>query len=569
MRGFSLILAAALLLCCVISAVIFDGRLTGEKKDDMLQVVGVMASQFDPDGDHNAQAKTFSAAASGARVTVIAPDGTVTGDSEVDYTTMDNHADRAEIRQASGTNSTVVVRESSTLGETLLYAVQRTTSGYYIRLSDEYSGLAADLLSFTPAMLTAALVALLIALLFTRRFVGSITGPIITMNESLRGVKDGSAMLDAASYPYEELRDMAEKINALAGDVSHHIGQLQAEKDKIAYLLDHMLEGFILLDQSGTVLIINNSACTWLGCDKSSAGKELLYLTRNTRLLSAVQEALDSGENRRLDLEQDGKVLEVQCNVVGETYSEIPGGLVLILTDVTQARNAVKMRRDFFTNASHELKTPITSIKGSAELLCSDLPISDEQRQELLARMGQETERMSTLIGDIIMINRLESGDIPGDKTWVDFGTIVRECCGEVRPMVSQSDLRLTEQIDAISMYASARSLHELAGNLLVNAVKYNCPGGAVEVSLHQEDGMAVLSVRNDGDPIPPEHQGRVFERFYRVDKGRSKSAGGTGLGLSIVKHVVDAMGGTIELTSNAQIGTRFVVRLPVAKTGD
>lgn len=564
LRGFSLILVGALLLCGVIAALIFDLKLTEEKEDDMLQVVGVMASEFDPDGDHDAQASQFSEAANGIRVTIIAGDGTVTGDSEVDYTTMENHADREEIRQAAGASATVLVRNSETLGKKLIYAVQKTQDAYYIRLSDEYSGVMADLVSFAPAILGAALVALLFALYFTRRFTDSITGPIIAMNESLRGVKDGTATLDAASYPYEELRDMAEKINALAGDVSRHIGQIQAEKDKIDYLLDHMLEGFLLLDRKGKVLIINASACARLGCDKSAAGRELLYVTRNTRLLETVRNVQDSGRNQRLDLEMDGKIIEVQCIVVGESYGDIDGGMILILTDVTEVRNAVKMRRDFFTNASHELKTPITSIKGSAELLCSDLPIPEEQRQELLARMGQETERMCTLIGDIIMINRLESGDIPGDRSNLDFGDVVRECCGEVRPMASQNQLQFYQKIDAVPMYASARSLHELTSNLLMNAVKYNRPGGAVEVTLEREGGTAVLSVRNDGEPIPPEHQGRVFERFYRVDRGRSKTVGGTGLGLSIVKHVVDAMGGTIDLVSNDREGTRFTVRLPI-----
>lgn len=565
LRGFSLILAVSLLLCGVFAALIFDTRLTETKKEDLLQLVAVMADSFDPAADHNAEAARLSRLAGGIRVTVIALDGTVTGDSEVDYTTLENHGDRTEVQEAASAGSTVVARRSSTLGSRQLYAVQKTDSGYYIRLADEYGGLGLDLVSFIPAILTAAVAALVFALFFARKFTDSITGPIIAMNRSLDGVMDGTATLDAAAYPYAELQDMAEKINILAADVSRHIAQLQAEKDKIDYLMDHMVEGFVLLDQYGRVLIINNSACAWLGCSKqNAAGKELLYVTRNLRLREAAHEALDHGENRRLDLEIDGKIVDLQCNAVGENSGDITGGVILILSDVTEARNAVQMRRDFFTNASHELKTPITSIRGSAELLCSDIPIPEEQRQELLRRMGLETERMCTLINDIIMINRLESGDIPGDKSLVDFGAVVLECCGEIAPMAGQNELQVNHQIASIPMYASSRSLHEMAGNLLVNAVKYNTPGGSVDVSLVREGDTAVLSVRNDGDPIPVRQQARVFERFYRVDRGRSRTVGGTGLGLSIVKHVVDAMDGTIELSSTSRDGTRFTVRLPI-----
>ena len=563
LRGMLLILSAALVLCGILSSLIFDFRLTDEKTAELERLVQAVSAQFDPRQDNDAQAKEFGRALAGVRVTIIAPDGTVTGDSAVDYATLENHADREEIRRASSSHSAVTVRQSSTLGSQMMYAALRTQDGYYIRLAEEYTGLAADLVSFLPAVLAAALVAFLCALFFASRLSSSIAGPIVAMNESLMGIKDGSTTLDPDAYPYEELRTMAAKINSLAADVSRHIASLQDERDKISFILDNMSEGFILLDAQKNILLVNHSACHYLNCGSDLVGRHALYLSRDAAFLDAVTAALSSGQPGRLDLELDGKILETRLTPVARRQGNLDGALIVTLTDVTDNRNAVQTRRDFFSNASHELKTPITSIQGCAELLCSDIPLSEDQKKELLGRIGMETERMSTLIGDIIMINRLESGDVVTEQGPVEFEPVVLECCREIAPFAERSGLELSVQTQPALLMANTRNLHELVGNLLMNAVKYNRPGGGVDVRLQVHASQAVLTVRNDGDPIPPEHQARVFERFYRVDKGRSKTAGGTGLGLSIVKHVVDSLGGSIRLTSNASRGTTFMVFLP------
>ena len=563
LRGMLLILSAALLLCGILSALIFDVRLTGEKTHELERLVQAAAGQFDPAADNDAQAKSLGGAMPGIRVTIIAPDGTVTGDSAVDYASLENHAGREEIRQASASRSAVTVRQSSTLGSQMMYAALRTPEGYYIRLAEEYPGLGFDLLSFLPAVAASALAAFLCALFFASRLSSSIAGPIVAMNESLMGIKDGSTTLEADSYPYEELRTMAAKINSLAADVSRHIASLRDERDKISFILDNMSEGFILLDARSNILLVNRSACGYLSCGSGLVGRHALYLSRDAAFLEAISSALSSGQPGKLDLERDGKILEVRLTPVLRRQGSLDGALIITLTDVTDNRNAVQTRRDFFSNASHELKTPLTSIQGCAELLCSEIPLSEDQKRELLGRIGLETERMSTLIGDIIMINRLESGDVAAEAEPVEFEPVVLECCREIAPFADRTGLQLSVQTQPALLMADPRNLHELVSNLLMNAVKYNRPGGGVDVRLQRQGGQAVLTVRNDGEPIPPEHQARVFERFYRVDKGRSKTAGGTGLGLSIVKHVVDSLGGTIRLTSNHTRGTTFMVFLP------
>lgn len=561
-RGAVLLLTAALLLCGAISAAVFAAQREDAKKEELCRLARVMAGQFDPAADCNAQANAFAAMLEGVRVTVVGADGVVTGDSAVDYRTMENHANRTEIMEARGTKTAVSVRQSSTMGRRLMYAVIKTPGGTYIRLAEEYGGLAAMFLSVLPAVLLAAFLSLLGALSLTGRFSGSVAGPIAAMNDSLTGVMEGGVTLDPSQYPYDELRDMAQKINSLAADVTVHIGRLQAEKDKISFILDNMREGFLLLDERQDILLINSSACLYMRCDKGVIGQNIVHGTQNLEFLRAVETAASGLRNISIDIEADGRITETQFSAVGGR-SGMSGELIVTMSDVTESRNALKMRRDFFTNASHELKTPITSIKGSVELLRADIPLEEGQRRELLERIGLETERMNGLIGDIIMINRIESGEVTGDRENIDLAALVRECCGEVMPLAGRNGVSVHIDLEPAILYANHKNIYEMVGNLIMNAVKYNRPGGRVDIRLTSGGGDVVLTVRNDGDPIPPEHQRRVFERFYRVDKGRSKTAGGTGLGLSIVKHVTDGLGGTIWLESDENNGTTFTVSIP------
>lgn len=562
-RAFVLTLVVGLIICGVVSTIIYDRGLTDEKEQALTGLAMTLAALYDPEGDADVQADLF-AQYTGTRVTILQEDGTVLGDSEADWQTMDNHAGREEIVAAARGEQKVAIRVSSTLGARMMYAAIKTESGDYIRLAQSYDGLGTNLLTILPGIGLAALLALVISGILARRIVANITGPLAAMNESLAGVKDGTAVLDADSYPYEELQDMAEKINVIAEDVSASIGQLRAEKDRTVFLLDNMGEGFLLLDRDRRVMLINGSACAIFGCGKQEVqGGTLLQVTRDGGVQEAVEQAQAQESERRVELQRMGRIYEVRCTPIkGQPGWE--QGLILTMTDVTESCLSAQMRQEFFSNASHELKTPLTAIKGNAELLCSDLPMDEDTRRELIDRIGRETDRMNTLIGDIIMLSRIESHRVEEELESLDFKEIVGVCIDETLHAARQNQLTVRSDMEPVVLQASRAYLYQLADNLLSNAVKYNRPGGAVDVYLHREGDTAVFWVRNDGEPIPPESQSRVFERFYRVDKGRSRAVGGTGLGLSIVKHVVDAMGGTVSLSSTERDGTRVTIRLPI-----
>ncbi|MCD8335386.1 MAG: ATP-binding protein [Clostridiales bacterium] len=561
-RAFVLVLVVGLLICAVASAVIFDVALTNTKEQELSNLAMILADEFDPDEDHDAQAKQWAAHDGDIRVTIIAEDGTVTGDSQVDYTTMENHADREELQNVG--SQQVTIRTSATLNTKMMYAAILTRDGYYIRLSQQYDGVLADLISFAPAIVLAAALALAVSVAMANRMMTSITDPLLDMNKSLTRVKDGTAMLDAEQYPFEELRDMAEKINSLAEDVSTHIQNLQNEKNKLAYILDSMREGVVLLDEHQQIMMINYSACRTFHCSKEVQGRYLLQVTRDQAIMDGTAQVLDAQQDQKVTFEQKGRIWEVCFTAVG-AYPGLEHGMILTLNDVTEHQQATQMRQEFFSNASHELKTPITAIRGSAELLCSDLPLDKETQQELLGRILKETERMTTLIEDIIMLSRIESRSRADDLQVVDFSSIVCTAADEVRLLAEQNELTIQMDTEQVMLQGSRKNLYELASNLIVNAVKYNRPGGKVDIQLHPQGEQLCFRVRNDGDPIPLNQQDRVFERFYRVDKGRSRAVGGTGLGLSIVKHVVESMGGKVSLSSDALHGTTFTVWLPLS----
>ena len=562
-KKFSIVIVLAVILSGITNVFIFDKKLTSEKKNEMLRLVKVMADEFNKDEDNNEQAERFGDESDGVRVTIVRPDGVVTGDSQADYRKMDNHSGREEIKKAQSSKSAITVRKSSTVGKKLMYAVTRTEDGYYIRLSEEYNSIILDAMSFLPAMILVMLISCELAIYLAGKMSEKIASPILVMNESLSGVQDGTTRLDAESYPYDELKDMAVKINKLAEDVSNHIETIKQEKDKIEYILDRMKEGFMLLDSNSKIIIINKRACKYLSSDKSVVGKDLYHLTRNLQFISYATESFETGKNMRMDIEYEDKIIEVSFNPVERGNGDIENGLILIMTDVSAKRNAEKLRREFFANTSHELKTPITSIKGSAELLCSDIPINEEQRMEMLKRIGVESERMTTLIEDILMINRLESGELSRESEFVDMEKIVKEDIDEMASMAEKAGVHINAATEEAVIFANPRDIHELMGNLIVNAIKYNEEGGSVDIVLKKQNDLIEFSVRNDGEVIPLNKQGRVFERFYRVDKGRSRNVGGTGLGLAIVKHVVDSLNGVITLESTEKTGTKFTVKLP------
>ena len=566
-KSMAAVLSLGLLLCTLIASLVFEARFTQRAKQDMQRLVASAALEAELLGGRDgAAARRISDAAGGLRVTFVKADGTVSGDSAVDPAAMENHADREEIETARTARYGVSVRGSATTGRNMLYVATRLSDGSFLRLADTYPSALAGFVSFLPALLVAAAVAFAITLVLADRFAKSITGPIEELSDSLKLVRSGGAALQPDRYQYDELQDMAADINQLSAEVDENLASLEKERARIDYVLDNMSEGLILLDAEETVLTVNRAACGFLGCDKSVTGKNIIYATRHIAFINAVDGAVQGAKTARVEMPlPSGALVEaVVSPVAGRQGPQAAAeAAIAVLSDVTIRKNAVKMRQEFFSNASHELKTPITSIRGFAELLCGPAELPEAKRLEFARRILKEAGTMQNLIRDIIMISRLEAGDITFEREVLDLAEVVRDCCADARPLAQQQGISLTCTAEKAVLSASRKEMQELAGNLIQNAVRYNVEGGRVEVTLSARPQGITLSVYNSGGYIEPRYRQRVFERFYRIDKGRSKAMGGTGLGLAIVKHVAGQYGAGIDLASTPEEGTTFTVTFP------
>ena len=564
LRGSLAALLASLCCALVLCAVLFNYRITQQTEQDLLHIAQAAALSLDEEEDKEQFARLL-AQQTNLRVTVVAENGDVLADSETDPAALPSHLQREEIQEAAREGWGVSVRSSDTVGCKLMYAAVHTPGGQYIRVATEYSGLWLDLVSFWPVLVAGVAAGLIAAVPLASRQAAAIARPIAWLSRGLSGVtgEKDKVKLDVDSYPYPELQQMARDINQLSEEVSGNMRRLQAEKEKIDYILDNMSEGFLLLDEEERVLTINEAACSFFQCRRADVqGKNLLFATRNLGVLEAVNSVAEGKQDTaQAQLPLAGR-RTVQANVsrVREGEGGLAKGAIMILTDITDQKNAVKLRQEFFQSASHELKTPITSIRGFAELLCSDMPLDEGVRKDFSNRILKEAERMTSLIGDIIMISRMESGDITFERETVDLADAVRESADAVRGLAAQGKVELEVRAEDCSISASRREMGELFGNLLVNAVRYNHPGGRVQASLTVEKGRPVFQVFNTGDPIPEKYRERIFERFFRIDKGRSKESGGTGLGLAIVKHIAGSYGASIDLEVTGE-GNRFIVR--------
>jgi Signal transduction histidine kinase len=389
------------------------------------------------------------------RFTIINLEGRVIADSDVnDSTTMENHRNREEVKEAIQGGIGYAKRYSSTLRENMFYVASRSENGeYIIRMAVPFSGIEHYRWSFLPAILISIGVTLIISMILANRFARSVTKPLKEIAEEMTKLKEDNPEFHFKQYQYEEMNVISDTTMQMA---------------------------------------------------------------------KAVKESMNRIEFERM------------------------------------------VRQEFFSNASHELKTPLTSVRGYVELLENDMATNEVMKKDFLSRIKKETVNMTNLINDILMISRLETKEAEVILTEVRICPLVKEVCKSLEPLAKEYQVTLSMNCRPLSMNANVQQLRELFNNLIINAIKYNKPDGKVNVTVTSESKEIIITVEDTGVGIPDDAKQRVFERFYRVDKGRSKKVGGTGLGLSIVKHIVGYYNGSIELESKLMEGTKFTVRLPI-----
>lgn len=572
LQRFLLVLLIALLICCGISCLIISNTFYKNTIQQMLYSLKLIDYSLDYSGDLQAQTEVLNpiTMTNDTRITILDFDGNVCADSSVyDTEHLENHLDRTEIEEALQKGYGSSHRNSSTLDTQMLYVSYRSEkSDYIIRLAIPFGGVWEYISLVLPGLLVSCIAAFFISLFFASRFAKTITEPLDEISNELLKIEDNRQDFRFSEYQYDELNQIVITTAKLSDRIQKTMDKLRLERNKIDYILCNMTEGFLLLDEQQNVLTINYSARKILDCPMVEQGLHLTRYTQKAPLLEAADKANNDNRSLSFDLKLGNGIYAVHVTTIQKlVFSDSYSGIAILLVDVTSDRSAQQMRQEFFSNVSHELKTPITSIQGFAELLESGMVTDEATKKEFLSRIKKETRSMTNLIDDILMISKLESKQHEVAFAPLRIKPLIEDIISSLSSVAQLQGISMTLDCEDITYYANAQQIHQLVNNLMSNAVKYNRENGRVQVTVKQEANNLLIAVADTGIGIPKASQGRVFERFYRVDKGRSKKMGGTGLGLSIVKHIVQFYNGSISLESQVNVGTTITVRLPNKET--
>ena len=485
------------------------------------------------------------------RITWIGADGTVLFDSDSDASTMENHLEREEVKQAMASGYGHSARYSSTLMERLLYSAQRLEDGSVIRLAITQNSVLTIMLGLIQPVLLVSLVAVILALVLASRVSKTVVRPLNELNLDEPLNNEG----------FDELSPLLRRIDSQQRQLKGQALELKQKKDEFLAVTSNMSEGLVLLNSSGTILSINNAALTILDADKSCVGQDILTVNRSLEMQKLLEEA-KTGQRSETKLCLSGREYQLDASPIISGGNI--GGVALLLFDITERENAEQLRREFTANVSHELKTPLHSISGCAELMKNGL-VKPEDTVRFAGQIYSEAQRLINLIEDIIRLSRLDEGAEDMQRERIDLYALSGSVIDSLENEAKENNISMALCGSPAFIWGVRQLVGGMIYNLCENAIKYNKENGSVKLTVSNEGEFSVLNVSDTGIGIPPEHQSRVFERFYRVDKSHSKEVGGTGLGLSIVKHSAMVHNAKIDLQSTPGKGTSVTVRFPKA----
>lgn len=482
------------------------------------------------------------------RLTWIAADGSVLYDTKTNAESLENHASRAEVSQALATGTGESTRYSSTLMEKTMYYAQRLDDGTVLRISISRATVGMIAVGMIQPLLIVLIVALILSGLLARRLSRRIVDPLNSLD--LEHPLDNDA--------YEELSPLLKRIHHQHVEIQTQLRELREKTDEFTQITGSMREGLVLLDEHGSILSINAAAQALFGADAQCVGRDFLTIERSHEISAAIQAAAADG-HCEVRAERAGRVYQFDISRITSDGKFL--GTVILAFDITEQEFAERNRREFTANVSHELKTPLQGIIGSAELIENGM-VKPEDLPRFVGHIHAEAARLVTLIDDIIRLSQLDEGDAMPTEP-VDLLAVSQEAAENLHDAAAARNVTVSVTGQPAVLPGVRRLIYEIVYNLCDNAIKYNRDGGRVDITVaHDADGSSI-TVADTGIGIAPEHQGRVFERFYRVDKSHSKASGGTGLGLSIVKHAVQYHHGRIELESTPGTGTTIRVVFP------
>jgi two-component system, OmpR family, phosphate regulon sensor histidine kinase PhoR len=543
LKNFSVIAVVSILLTAVFSTAAFWFVFSDEQEAEVRQFTDKIISVYNSDSEIDLS-KYYGIG--DFRVTLIKGDGSVVTDSvDTDVDSMPNHSDRPEFEQAIKDGNGSSHRMSETLNKITYYYAEKTADGSVIRVAKTIDSIYGIFLFVIPSILIIMIGVFVVCTILAKRSTKKIVEPIKEMADNGNG------------SPYDELLPLSQKIASQQRQIKRQMRRLQFEKDKISTLIENMAEGFILIDVDKKVLMSNYSASKLLGADDDGVtDKTLIAFSRNEVLNDCVDKAL-SGESKNGDTTVKGRALQIITNPVYSNGEK--NGAICLIIDVSAKKKAEKMRREFTANVTHELKTPLTSISGYAEIIASGL-VKPDDIPNFANKIHKESGRLLSLISDIMELSQLDEKFSDEEFAPVDLAGVAAEVAEDLRSNAEKHGITITVDTKTAVINGNRNQIYELIYNLCDNAIRYNRENGSVKIITGDDNEHPFVKVADTGIGIPEKHHKRVFERFYRVDKSRSKETGGTGLGLAIVKHITERHGGEIFLESSEQ-GTTFTAR--------
>lgn len=485
------------------------------------------------------------------RLTLIKPDGSVIYDSWADVSKLENHGDREEVKEALVNGNGSSSRYSATFTEETIYYASRLSSGEVLRIAASRLTMPSLLLGMGQPIIVIIAIAFVLSGVLAFRIAKSISDPLnkLDLDEPLE------------NDTYDEIAPLLTKIEQGRQEITRRKEELEEKEEEFDAVIKNMDEGLVLMNQNHEIIAINPAAQIYYDTDYRSVARSFLTIDRSPEIGKLLDIAEKEGSAETIQ-EHKGREYQVHASCIrsGDQFT----GIALLIFDITEKAFAERNRREFTANVSHELKSPLHSIMGSAELIEQGLVDKDDM-PDFVGTIRKEAARLITLIDDIIKLSELdEETELPTEE--IELKNFIIETIEPLKGTAAKKNVSINIEGSEVKCKCSGQLLNEIIYNLCDNAVKYNKEGGTVTVSTSAEKNQAIIEVSDTGIGIPEEHQSRIFERFYKVDMSRSRESGGTGLGMSIVKHAVQYLGGNIRLKSTAGEGTIITVKIPLSK---
>lgn len=545
---FASILSVAIvvmLLCVACISYVIYGYFGEIIRNELKNEADIISQEIERDNTYLTNMQSFE-----NRVTLVGEDGTVLYDSQADETAMENHADREEIKQAVQNGEAWVTRYSDTLSTQTIYYAKELSDGSVLRIAQEQSMVTFLLKGILAPLIVIVIVTIIIAVILSRIISKKIVTPINELDLDEKEMEE----------PYPELAPLVTKIRQQNNRIRTQLAEMEREQKEFKDITENMSEGFLLIDKNMDVLSYNSAAIKLLSEGEDKGAPDTAFeLNRSKSFRTAVEESLEGIHSQQL-LETEGRCYNIMANPVSEHGNIV--GAVIVVVDVTEKEQRDRLRREFTSNVSHELKTPLTTIYGVSDMMAEGI-VKPADVKSFGRNIKDESGRMIGLIDDILKLSKLDEEYVPDETAEVDLYSISRNVIERLKEKAEENGIKMYLEGESAKIKGIPSLCDEIVYNLCENAIKYNKEKGSVTVCVKNLREGVELSVEDTGIGIPFEYRERIFERFFRVDKSHCQEVDGTGLGLSIVKHAVHRLGGTIDVDSVEGAGTKMIVKFP------